>query len=860
MAVDRFGLVVENQVRGSEDIEKLNKRLDEYQRRAEDIANAAEKHAEKVSKLAIRFTEVAASVYLSGKAFAEVGQGLVALTRQYAEHNNAVQRTVDTYRVLRVARAAVAGSLSTTIPVIGAGIAIEAALSTAYRRAGQVQADAGVAVASGQSFRQASAVSSLSRIQGQDVSSIAGRASIDDLAGYSRRLREIDDAFERTRQASKLFGTDTAAALNLLSPAFERNIARSKELADALDDKTRASVGRLKRDMDIFAGTLAEVGQDWRAFRAELAQGVTVRIAAAADFLRERAPLSVGPSLPGSRFASPVPATRDDVLQSVPLRTRQYTGIYSFSNLAPSSGDMSAYLRYQAQPEQALAAAREQLASGGAFNAAALLARIKQLERQIYLANLDPETRRALGTAGQTNTFVPFLGSDIAGRYQTSFQPGSLLEVATANRNAMLGRGDALALPLRTLAGSGAGAAMMPGRYTGTSEEGEKIAQAELRTRERILALSAGPGGELAMARAIYDLRMAAAKTDLDAAEARLDFETRIAEAAAARRREERQTAGSVFDAITSGRGGLRQYGAGLLLGQGRTIFQNAYGLLGDKLGKGALSLTDNPDSKLGRLTAGTWFGADAKQLTAAEMQLRAASIQLAAANRGVGGGGISAAFDGFLGLPQISGLGGGAGGGQLASVANGRGLTGIDLSPINIPGYKPASRGSLGKTLMGAGAIAGAAIGAYTSMQSNNTAVKALGTTGAVAGGLAGLAGAYAPLAAALGPAGVLALAGIGLAAGVSTLFFGDPKKKYAARESALIDSQRYNAPSGVDYSSDVYGGSLSYDYRGNLRSAPIVINVSAIDSRGVGEAVREAIVEYPPLMAEMRQSFQPA
>lgn len=855
-ATSRLSLDIDNRVRGAEDIEKLNKRLDEYQRRAEDVANAAEKHAEKVGKLALRFTEVAASVYLSGKAFAEVGQGLVALTRQYAEHNNAVQRTVDTYRVLRLAKAAVTGALPTAIPLLAGGIALEATLSTAYRRAGQIQSDSMTAVTGGTSFRQASAVASLGRIQGQDLLSLGNRASIDDLAGYSRRLREIDDSFERSKQAAKVFGADAAAALDLISPAFERNIARAKQLADALDGNARASVGRMKRDMDIFAGTLAQVGQDWRAFRAEVSQNITLGVAGVADYLRDRAPLAVGPSMPGSRFASPAPVTRDDVLQGVPLRTRQYTGIYSFGNLAPSSGDMSAYLRYQGRPEQQLAAAREQLATGGAFNAASLLARIKQLESQIYLAGLDPETRRALGTAGQTSTFVPSLGSDIAGRYQSTFRPGSLLEVATASRNAMLGRGDAMNLPMRTLAGSGAGAAMMPGRFTGTSEEGEKIAQAELRTRERILALSAGPGGELATARAIYDLRMSAAQTDLDAAEARLDFETRIAEAVANRRREERQTAGSVFDAITSGRGGIKQYGAGLLLGQGRTMFQNAYGMLGKSLGSGALSLTDNPDSKLGKLTAGTWFGAEGKQLAAADMQLRAAGMQLAAAGRG-GGGGVGAAFDGLMGLPQIAGLGGG--GGQLASVASGRGLTGIDMSPINIPGYKPASSkglfNSAGSSVATIGAIAGAAIGTYTALQSNNTAAKVLGAGSSLAGGTAALLA----LAGVSGPAAPI-LAGVALAMGVGTMFLGDPKKRYAGRESALIDSQRYNAPSGVDYSSDIYGGLLSYDYRGNLRSAPIIINVNAIDSRGVGEAVREAIVEYPPLMAEMRQSFQPA
>ena len=886
MATERFSLIVDNQVKGVDDVDRLNAALDRYDKKAREIAKASEETADRVSRSALKWAEAAGSIYLAGKAFATVGSRIVEMGRQISEHNAAVQTTVNTYRALRVAQAAIAGSLGTTVPLIGAGLLVEAGIATAYRRSTQIQGDAYKAAIDGTSFQQSYGLGQFSRITGKDASFLSGGPDISQLAGYATALKGIDDAFERSRRAAQLFGADGEKALALMGPNFEKNIAAATRMASVMDGPTRESVGRLKRDLDGLGSTFDRLFEGFSRTAAQFAQGLTIGVARARDAVERGGANDTSPDAVGARLlfdaATPrVPTGVTDSLQGLALSGPRYSGnVFLPPNgnapfIAPpvgvfnrsasripgvlqSSSDFSAYFRYQARPEQQLAAAREQLANIGSFDPGPLLARIKQLEHQVYMANLDPETRRALATAGQTNTFVPFLGSDLASRYQTQFAPTTLAESLIVARNANLGRGDVLGLPLRTVAGSLAGNTYA-GMTAGRPEEADKIAEMELKARERILQLTAGPGGELAAAQRIYEIRKAAAKTDLETAEARLDYETSIAEIAASQRRDRRNTAGSVFDAITAGRGGIRQYSGGFLLGQGRTIFQNLYEQTAGSLG-GKLSLTSNPDSFLGKALAGTSFGADAKQLTAAELQLRAASMQLAAAG-GRGGGSVAAVLGGASGLMNLPGLSlsTSTSSAQLASVAAGRGLTGIDLGANNIPGYTPATAPTgmsrLGRGIAGAGAIAGAAIGTYTALQSNNTAAKVLGTGSALSGGVAGLLMA----AGVSGPAAPI-LAGAALALGLGTMLLGDPKKKYAASERRMVEAARYAAPSGVDYFSDIYGGTLSSDYRGGLRATPIIINVSAIDTNGVGERVRDAIREYPPLAAEMRQTLAPA
>jgi len=375
-----------------------------------------------------------------------------------------------------------------------------------------------------------------------------------------------------------------------------------------------------------------------------------------------------------------------------------------------------------------------------------------------------------------------------------------------------------------------------------------EAARATADYQSRRVQLMTGPGGEIAAVQTATSIRLAALEQELtlgtsifEVERQRLqitrDGELQILEIQKARAAETRAAGASIFDAITAGGGGVKNYAAGLGMGTGRTIFSNLYSQVAGGM-SGKLSLTSNPNSMIGKILQGTPFGADpnaqagAVQMTAAQIQMQAAQTQLSAAGMGGAGGGIG----------SLLGLAGGGSGGSLPS----------NVAMLN-PFYKGGGMSTGAKYTMGIGAGIGAGLGVMSGIQQGG-AGGALTSTASLAGGAAALLPMLSKSLALAGPIG----GAIAIGATLAMAFLPDPKQ---ARRMALEEQAKqrtYDEASGVEYTSDVYGRSADYGKRGDVR---VYLNVNALDAQNIidrqadiGEAVRQALSSYPPLALDVK------
>jgi hypothetical protein len=381
--------------------------------------------------------------------------------------------------------------------------------------------------------------------------------------------------------------------------------------------------------------------------------------------------------------------------------------------------------------------------------------------------------------------------------------------------------------------------------------------------RIRMIELLAGPGGELAAAKQIRDLRIATAETEQEAARANLDFQIRAAEVAANQRKEWRNTTGSIFDALIAGRSGIAGFTAGLATSTGKTLFQNAGDLAYSSV-KGKLSLpgqigSNGQLSTFGKLLQGTPFGADPLQFaTDANTAATNANTQALLAVGGVGGGtGIGGGLTAALGLGQI--FGGQSSTNPMIFNAGRSSGTPIFNELGDIEGFIPNQKSQLATGVGYAGAIAGGAAGIYSGIkQGGARGILSAGASGA------GAASSLLMLAGVMGPAApILAAAAIGLS--LAPMLLGDPRKKRDSMIGSEVDSRRFSDFSGTSYSTDVFGRSFDYNSRGDIR--PIVVNVNTMDASGfvdrrddIAEAVRMAMSEQHPINKEIQSSIIPA
>lgn len=301
---------------------------------------------------------------------------------------------------------------------------------------------------------------------------------------------------------------------------------------------------------------------------------------------------------------------------------------------------------------------------------------------------------------------------------------------------------------------------------------------------------------------------------------------------------------------ISGGRSGLSSFFKSQIVGVGSTIAGNVADLT-YKSGRLALpgslvGTADNP-SFLGKLLKGTPFGADPAggiQLSAAQLQLRAASMQIAAASGRAGGGVLatgSTALSGYAGNGIFTNNDSGGGGGNVIYDEMG--------TPSIVSSSSNSSDSEMSGTQRAMGIAAAGAAGAFGVY----SGVKQGGVKGALTatGSLAGASGALLGLAGVSGPAAPI-LAGVGLALGVITTLFPDPKKQRQEFLSNEAKRRAYTEPASQDYYADISGGSVDYNYRGGTRTykgAPtIIINapISAVDAGSFGDFAKRNSVHF--------------
>ncbi len=377
----------------------------------------------------------------------------------------------------------------------------------------------------------------------------------------------------------------------------------------------------------------------------------------------------------------------------------------------------------------------------------------------------------------------------------------------------------------------------------------------------RLVELMAGPGGEIAAIRTATALKLDALQKEAELGADAYDIEKQrnqllmdqqiqILAFQKQRDRDLKAQGGSMFDSLTAGGGGIRDYGMGLVKGFGRTTFGNAYSMLmGGTEGK--LSLTNDPNSFLGKLFGGTPLGADPMKVATDANTMATISNTMALNSMRLGavgmGGGISgaAATDVYK---LLNGFGGSSwsGTGQQAADAY--------MFSSGLTDTTGAGRGS-STTMKGIGYAAGlaaAGFGVYSGVKQGG-GQGALTATSSALGAAAMIPGPQQPF-----------IAAAALITGVAAAFMGDPKKRRADELASEASNRRWTQATGEDYATDIYGQKIDSNKRGETR---VIINVQAIDAKGfmdhmetISEVVRQGFDNYPPLANTARSVLMPA
>lgn len=386
----------------------------------------------------------------------------------------------------------------------------------------------------------------------------------------------------------------------------------------------------------------------------------------------------------------------------------------------------------------------------------------------------------------------------------------------SSQRNVQVGDGSTEQLNARSLA--------ISQRRNSTEQSNLAMLGAEANFAAQIVELRAGPGGELAAARAAAGIREAALQNELavtqdinayreKSQQNQLEFEMRVAELQRKRLDDLRNTGAQLFDAALGGGSGLANFGKNFLLGQGRALAGNAFAELFKNV-SGNIGLG-------GKVFQGTIFGQDplkgaTDMNTMATLDntraMMAFSARIAASASGGGGGLVG-------GLEGISGIGGDS--------APDSYLGGGDWGDGTILPAKTGGGGfSLGRALGIGGAAAGGGFGIYSGIKAGGGrgATTAAASAIAMAGSIIALSSKALAIA---GPIGLLAGTGIGI---IASAIFGDPKKNRASDIDAELQAARYTAPSSSTYTMDRFGRSFDMSTQGGLR---VNIVVQTLDSK---------------------------
>lgn len=584
---DRYSVVVDLQARGQAAADKLKSTIEQIKERARSAREETDKVAESARSSArdlIRTAEAIAAVSLAVRAVARE-------TREYVQESRKVALVADSWRAVRVATRLAEQSLTGYVAASAIGLTVilqrAAAISAAYSRG--VQASAFTAADSGASFGDVRAEGTLSRVLGRSDLGFVSRIGADNVVSAVQDLERIQDPIARAQAAIRSFGADAQTALELAGSGFVTRLRDARNLAEELDGPTRESVQRLRdtfqalSDFNPFDG----IRQSYRSFREEARQGITIRIAAVLDSIKESgrntpSALAFGNDatfdlVPKGNLPDQVPSAAQlveqlrrglaDLAPSIVSPTVSTPGqVAAAQGIIRSRAASLEGLRQQLSVARSTAADLAQaVGRGGAVGDSATLALIqkagdisdlearisvlekaesfadlsKRVSADISFGQLSPARRRQaeaardFGRAG-SDLFDPLVNREDAatyargiavGRSEARRVAGSDLSVSLRGRG--LTRTDIS--PFGGDSGPDREAIANLERAIAEATAGQKERAAAVRQevefRSQLVRLIAGPGGELAAAREIARLRLEGAEKEREITQDTAEFE-----------------------------------------------------------------------------------------------------------------------------------------------------------------------------------------------------------------------------------------------------------------------------------------------------------------------------------------------
>lgn len=880
-ATQKYQLVVEAQARGEEELLRLERALT----RVDDVTKKARNTT----------LEIAGSIAAVTAAFKAGTAAAVSFASANLATEASMQRTINTYRALRLAIAAPGGAASIGLAAgtIAGGYAIQKIIETTVERARQVQGASFSAASTGSSFQSAYTLQRAGAVTGRDLGFLSGY-SAQDISNVTLKLRGIEDPILRSSEAIRIFGKDGKAALETLDGRLAAATSRAADLAEELDGPTRNSLNEFKSAFDNFH-PFQTLGDEFDDFAERFKVGVAkIAIDGVNAFKRmaAAAPQNFMVGAEGNAEASgfnpgaPVPsdgafirggrADAASALGRLATPGANLGGTALASAFRAGGGGTEGSIRLRLELIGAERNKLQKLLSNDGLQdttARDILARLGRIdgeekELQRFLKLNKPEL------VADPSTFVTPLNTRVPSlRGRNSSLPNLPEFISTqADRNAFDSSNPGADQ-------SAASAELQRQKDQRERELNTSFARSFVQFEERKIELLAGPGGELATIQKIYDLKQAGLQQELE-------FGTEIFNLTERRQQIEQERTLRLIDLQRQkrdeARGLTSDFVGSVQSGRPQDFLKQQGGRLLNQIGTNALTGTfQRVQSTLGSIGAASGLGGllkgtllDPANATPIDKNTLATERNTAALERSSGGGFQVSGPNGFNAMRALGPVGGflgelGVFGGasssnpMVFSAANKSAITPapgfIGLGTTEAGGVVPLG-GGLSKTARGvgiAGAVAGGAIGAYTQF-------KAGGAQGALNGtaALAGAAGSILALSGVSGPAAPI-LAGVALGLQGIAMILGDPKKKRDAAINREISDAYYAESAPMSYSMDRLGRSYDTNKRGDMRSVPVTININALDSKSISDnresiadAVRLAVYEGHGINRAMQEA----
>lgn len=894
-ATQKYQLVVEAQARGEEELLRLERALT----RVDDVTKKARNTT----------LEIAGSIAAVTAAFKAGTAAAVSFASANLATEASMQRTLNTYRALRLAIAAPGGAASIGVAAgtIAGGYAIQKIIETTVERARQVQGASFSAASTGSSFQSAYTLQRASSVTGRDLGFLSGY-SAQDISNVTLKLRGIEDPILRASEAIRIFGKDGKAALETLDGRLALATSRAADLAEELDGPTRNSLNEFKSAFDNFHPfkTLGDEFDDFaERFKVGVAKlaidGVNAfkRMAAAApnNFMvgaegnAESAGYDPGPPVPSD--GALIRGGREDAsaalakLGGTPGFDRKTALASAFrSGGGGTEGSLQLRLEIIGKERGKLRSllANEALSDTSFKDIAVRLGRIDAEEKEIqrFLKLNKPEfiAGDPLGNtvgAGIIMPKVPSLQRRNADGLRYEGYAGAQVVVDQKQFNSVNAGLDAA-----NIGTTEAADAAQRQKDQQEREVNLSFARTFQQFQERKIELLTGPGGELAAINKIYDLKKAGLEQELafgaeifNRKEREFQIEEertlRLLDLQQRRRDEARGLASDFVGSLQDGNpaGFLKQQGGRLLNQIGTNALTGTFQRVQSTLGSIGAS------SGLGGLLKGTLL--DPANATPIDKNTLATERNTAALERQATGGLaagsgattlLPSGFNALAALGPASGLFGQSAYGKVAQITGGAAsalapgglFAGVRSGSIQLGNGQATTAEGLGlnttaaRTANVAGSIASIGIGAKTAFDGFKR--------GGAAGITQGIAATLGTAALIPGPQQPFIAAAAATAALVGMLL-PDPKKARDAAINREIQDAYYAESAPMLYSMDRLGRSYDSNKRGDMRSVPVTININALDSKSISDnresiadAVRLAVYEGHGINRAMQEA----